>query len=134
MPSGEREPERKGNPPVNTGPSLNSDKRANNTNGKKAALKKRSAEEAKTIPQIYDEEAAAASAELSTSGQFPFFEKSGVQCINNGNPAAGSIRQISNRYAEKQRRLMMYTGECISGRRTMEQFLEALMYLMPEPI
>ncbi|KRY74206.1 hypothetical protein T4A_9277 [Trichinella pseudospiralis] len=41
----------------------------------KAMLKKRSAEEAKTIPQIYDEEAAAASAEPSTSCQFPFFRK-----------------------------------------------------------
>ncbi|KRY64530.1 hypothetical protein T4A_12378 [Trichinella pseudospiralis] len=38
-------------------------------------LKKRSAEEAKTIPQIFDEEAAAASAESSTSGQFPFFRE-----------------------------------------------------------
>ncbi|KRY55044.1 hypothetical protein T03_9893 [Trichinella britovi] len=27
------------------------------------------------------------------------------------NSAADSIRQISNRYAEKQRRVMMYTGE-----------------------
>ncbi|KRZ63137.1 hypothetical protein T02_14246 [Trichinella nativa] len=31
MPSGKREAERKGNPPVNTGPSPNSDGRANNT-------------------------------------------------------------------------------------------------------
>ncbi|KRZ52314.1 hypothetical protein T02_5518 [Trichinella nativa] len=34
-----------------------------------------SAEEAKTIPQIYDEEAAVSSAEPSTSGQFPFFRE-----------------------------------------------------------
>ncbi|KRX13267.1 hypothetical protein T07_8551 [Trichinella nelsoni] len=77
MPSGEREPGRKGNPPVNTGPSLNRDERANTT-----------------VEEGF--------------------------CLS--------------RYAEKQRRVMMYTGECISGRRTMEQFLEALMYLMPEPI
>ncbi|KRY41521.1 hypothetical protein T01_4309 [Trichinella spiralis] len=33
-----------------------------------------SAEEPKTIPQIYDEEAAVASADPSTSGQFPLFK------------------------------------------------------------
>ncbi|KRX40192.1 hypothetical protein T06_8278, partial [Trichinella sp. T6] len=38
---------------------------------KKALLKKRSADEMKPIPAIYDEEASAASAEPSTSGQFP---------------------------------------------------------------
>ncbi|KRY42061.1 conserved hypothetical protein [Trichinella spiralis] len=42
---------------------------------KRAILKKRSAEEAKTIPQIYDKEAAAVSAEPSTSAQFPFFRE-----------------------------------------------------------
>ncbi|KRZ05456.1 hypothetical protein T11_8735 [Trichinella zimbabwensis] len=42
---------------------------------KMAVLKKRSAEETKSIPQIYDEEAAAASAEPSTSGQLKFFEE-----------------------------------------------------------
>ncbi|KRY80948.1 hypothetical protein T4D_13321 [Trichinella pseudospiralis] len=41
---------------------------------KRAMLRKRSAEKAKTIPQIYDEEAAAASAEPSTSGQFTFLK------------------------------------------------------------
>ncbi|KRZ00243.1 hypothetical protein T11_3299 [Trichinella zimbabwensis] len=50
------------------------------------------------------------------------------------NPAAGSIRQIGNRYAEKQRRVVIYSGEYTSGRRTSEQFLEALMYLTPEQI
>ncbi|KRY27627.1 hypothetical protein T01_2567 [Trichinella spiralis] len=50
------------------------------------------------------------------------------------NPAPGSIRQIRNRYAEKQRPVMMYTGEYTNGGRTMEPFLEASMYLMPEPI
>ncbi|KRX32921.1 hypothetical protein T05_15005 [Trichinella murrelli] len=51
-----------------------------------------------------------------------------------GNPASGSIRQISNWYAENQRRGMMYKGLYISNRRTLEWFLEALMYLMTEPI
>ncbi|KRY54613.1 hypothetical protein T03_5876, partial [Trichinella britovi] len=42
---------------------------------KKALLKKRSADETKPIPAIYDEEASAASAEPSTSGQFPVFKR-----------------------------------------------------------
>ncbi|KRY17099.1 Armadillo repeat-containing protein 8, partial [Trichinella patagoniensis] len=50
------------------------------------------------------------------------------------NPAAGSIRQISSRYAEKQQRVMIYTRECTSGRRTSERFLEALMCLTLKPI
>ncbi|KRY99891.1 hypothetical protein T11_564 [Trichinella zimbabwensis] len=42
---------------------------------KKALLKKRSAEEIKPLPTIYDEEASAASAEFSTSGQFPVYKR-----------------------------------------------------------
>ncbi|XP_003382265.1 conserved hypothetical protein [Trichinella spiralis] len=42
---------------------------------KKAVLKKRSVEETKPIPAIYDEEASAASAEPSTSGYFPTFKR-----------------------------------------------------------
>ncbi|KRX25494.1 hypothetical protein T07_9236 [Trichinella nelsoni] len=42
---------------------------------KKALLKKRSAEETKLIPAIYGEEVSAASAESSTSGQFPVFKR-----------------------------------------------------------
>ncbi|KRX34537.1 hypothetical protein T05_257 [Trichinella murrelli] len=42
---------------------------------KKALLKKRSADETKPIPAIYDEEASAASAEPSTSGHFPLFKR-----------------------------------------------------------
>ncbi|KRZ17429.1 hypothetical protein T11_12785, partial [Trichinella zimbabwensis] len=42
---------------------------------KKAVLKKRSAEETKPIPAIYDEEVSAASAEPSTSGHFPPFKR-----------------------------------------------------------
>ncbi|KRX72420.1 hypothetical protein T06_14287 [Trichinella sp. T6] len=148
-----------------------------------AILKKRSAEEAKTIPQIYNEEAAVASAEPSTSGQFPFFrevrnamynqranrfprlsrdhqdlvlgpeftrtksvktflltqkEQGVMETLVNQllsrNPVAGSIRQKNNKYAEKQRRVMIYIGEYTSGRRTLERFLEALIYLTPQPI
>ncbi|KRX19599.1 hypothetical protein T07_1972 [Trichinella nelsoni] len=50
------------------------------------------------------------------------------------NPVAGSIRQKNSKYAEKQRRVMIYIGEYTSGRRTLERFLEALIYLTPEPI
>ncbi|KRZ65749.1 hypothetical protein T10_10096 [Trichinella papuae] len=42
---------------------------------KKALLKNRSAEEMKPLPTIYDEEASAASAESSTSGQFPVYKR-----------------------------------------------------------
>ncbi|KRY15353.1 hypothetical protein T12_7405, partial [Trichinella patagoniensis] len=42
---------------------------------KRTVLKKRSAEETKSIPAIYDEEASAASAEPSTSGYFPPFKR-----------------------------------------------------------
>ncbi|KRX70386.1 hypothetical protein T06_14717 [Trichinella sp. T6] len=42
---------------------------------KKMLLKKRSAEETKPIPVIYDEEASAASAEPSTSDHFPLFRR-----------------------------------------------------------
>ncbi|KRZ75531.1 hypothetical protein T10_4101 [Trichinella papuae] len=42
---------------------------------KKAILKKRSGEETKSIPAIYDEEASAASDQPSTSGHFPPFKR-----------------------------------------------------------
>ncbi|KRY25488.1 hypothetical protein T03_16187, partial [Trichinella britovi] len=42
---------------------------------KKAVLKKRSAEETKSILAIYDEEVSAASAVPSTSGHFPLFKR-----------------------------------------------------------
>ncbi|KRX50747.1 hypothetical protein T05_16373 [Trichinella murrelli] len=50
------------------------------------------------------------------------------------NPAAGSIRQISSRYAERQQRVMINTRECTSSRRTLERFLKALMCLTLKPI
>ncbi|KRY71692.1 hypothetical protein T4A_10617, partial [Trichinella pseudospiralis] len=81
---------------------------------KKAILKKRSAEETTPIPTIYEQEASAASADPSTACQFPVFKLSSV-------------------YAEKQR-VLQYTGEYISGRRTVEQFIESLLYITPEPI
>ncbi|KRX69379.1 Retrovirus-related Pol polyprotein from transposon [Trichinella sp. T6] len=44
---------------------------------KKNSLKRRAAEELKTIPQIYHEEASSASADLETAGQFQTYNKSG---------------------------------------------------------
>ncbi|KRZ64559.1 hypothetical protein T08_371 [Trichinella sp. T8] len=41
---------------------------------KKNALKRRAAEELKTILQIYHEEASSASADLETAGQFPTYK------------------------------------------------------------
>ncbi|KRZ17306.1 hypothetical protein T11_8455 [Trichinella zimbabwensis] len=49
-------------------------------------------------------------------------------------PAAGWLRRVNRTYAEKQRQTMIYMGEYTSDRRTFEQYVEALMYLTPEPI
>ncbi|KRY10677.1 hypothetical protein T12_16614 [Trichinella patagoniensis] len=37
-------------------------------------------------------------------------------------------------YAQKQRQVAQYTGEYTNGRRTLEQFLEALRYVTSKPI
>ncbi|KRZ47293.1 hypothetical protein T02_11202, partial [Trichinella nativa] len=37
-------------------------------------------------------------------------------------------------YAQKQRRVALYPRKYNNGRRTLEQFLEALMYITPELI
>ncbi|KRZ10764.1 hypothetical protein T11_13407 [Trichinella zimbabwensis] len=76
---------------------------------------------------IYDEEAA--SAEPSTFGHFPIFKR-----VLSRDPIAGYSRRVNRSYTEKQRRALIYTGEHTSGRRTFEQYLEALMYLTPELI
>ncbi|KRZ04534.1 hypothetical protein T11_10756 [Trichinella zimbabwensis] len=154
---------------------------------KKALLKKRSAEEMKPLPTIYDEEASAASAESSTSGQFPewvtderlplwnvhnvnirtnnhlegwhnrlnkraskshiglyellqlLIAEQGVmdtmiQQVLSENATVGDLRRVNIVYAKKQQRVAQYTGEYTNGRRTLEQFLEALMYIKPEAI
>ncbi|KRX30754.1 hypothetical protein T09_150, partial [Trichinella sp. T9] len=41
---------------------------------KKNVLKRQAAEEMKTVPQIYHEEASSASADLETAGQFPTYK------------------------------------------------------------
>ncbi|KRZ02765.1 hypothetical protein T11_11240 [Trichinella zimbabwensis] len=51
-----------------------------------------------------------------------------------GNATVGDLRRVNRVYAEKQQRVEQYTGEYTNGSRTLEQFLEALMYITPEPI
>ncbi|KRX13019.1 hypothetical protein T07_7291 [Trichinella nelsoni] len=51
-----------------------------------------------------------------------------------GNVTVGDLRRVNRVYAQKQRQVAQYTGECTNGRRTLEQFLEALMYITPETI
>ncbi|KRX13528.1 hypothetical protein T07_8052 [Trichinella nelsoni] len=57
-----------------------------------------------------------------------------IQQVLLGNVTVGDLRRVNRVYAQKQRRVAQYTGECTNGRRTLEQFLEALMYITPEPI
>ncbi|KRY30930.1 hypothetical protein T01_10595, partial [Trichinella spiralis] len=56
---------------------------------KKAYLKKRSAEETKLIPAIYDKEVSAASADPSTSGQFSVFRRVRATMYRNQHQSLG---------------------------------------------
>ncbi|KRY26217.1 hypothetical protein T01_14663, partial [Trichinella spiralis] len=57
-----------------------------------------------------------------------------IQQVLSGNATVGDLRRVNKVYAQKQRQVARYTGEYTNGRRTLEQFLEALMYITPEPI
>ncbi|KRZ49092.1 Structure-specific endonuclease subunit SLX1 -like protein, partial [Trichinella nativa] len=57
-----------------------------------------------------------------------------IQQVLSGNVTVGDLRRVNKVYAQKQRQVAQYTGEYTNGRRTLEQFLEALMYITPEPI
>ncbi|XP_003381041.1 conserved hypothetical protein [Trichinella spiralis] len=57
-----------------------------------------------------------------------------IQQVLSGNVTVGDLRRVNRVYAQKQRRVARYTSEYTNGRRTLEQFLAALMYLTPEPI
>ncbi|KRX59393.1 hypothetical protein T09_13251 [Trichinella sp. T9] len=57
-----------------------------------------------------------------------------IQQVLSGNATVGDLRRVNKVYAEKQQRVAQYTGEYTNGSRTLEQFLEALMYITPEPI
>ncbi|XP_003382018.1 hypothetical protein Tsp_11117, partial [Trichinella spiralis] len=58
---------------------------------KKNALKRRAAEEMKTIPQIYREEASSASADLETASQFPTYKSTSAN-----SPVAGDSTPLAN--------------------------------------
>ncbi|KRZ83370.1 hypothetical protein T08_1403 [Trichinella sp. T8] len=58
----------------------------------------------------------------------------GKSCVKLRNATVGDLRRVNKVYAQKQRQVARYTGEYTNGRRTLEQFLEALMYITPEPI
>ncbi|KRX12415.1 hypothetical protein T07_8104, partial [Trichinella nelsoni] len=57
-----------------------------------------------------------------------------IRQVLSGNVTVGDLRRVNRVYAQKQRQVAQYTGEYTNGRRTLEQFLEALMYITPEPI
>ncbi|KRX18117.1 hypothetical protein T07_13777 [Trichinella nelsoni] len=57
-----------------------------------------------------------------------------IRQVLSGNATVGDLRRVNKVYAEKQQRVAQYTGEYTNGSRTLEQFLEALMYITPEPI
>ncbi|KRY61381.1 hypothetical protein T03_8203 [Trichinella britovi] len=57
-----------------------------------------------------------------------------IQQVLSGSVTVGVLRRVNKVYAQKQRQVAQYTGEYTNGRRTLEQFLEALMYITPEPI
>ncbi|KRZ56922.1 hypothetical protein T02_1959 [Trichinella nativa] len=57
-----------------------------------------------------------------------------IQQVLSGNVTVGDLRRLNRVYAQKQRQVAQYTGEYTNVRRTLKQFLEALMYITPEPI
>ncbi|KRY60569.1 hypothetical protein T03_6012 [Trichinella britovi] len=57
-----------------------------------------------------------------------------IQQVLSGNATVGDLRRVSKVYAQKQVQVAQYTGEYTNGRRTLQQILEALMYITPEPI
>ncbi|KRY46579.1 hypothetical protein T03_6175 [Trichinella britovi] len=57
-----------------------------------------------------------------------------IQQVLSGNVTVGDLRRFNKVYAQKQRQVAQYTGEYTNGRRTLEQFLEALIYVMQNGI
>ncbi|KRX55557.1 hypothetical protein T09_7502 [Trichinella sp. T9] len=53
-----------------------------------------------------------------------------IQQVLSGNVTVGDLRRVNKVYAQKQRQVAQYTGEYTNGRRTLEQFLEALIYVI----
>ncbi|KRY22614.1 hypothetical protein T12_6157 [Trichinella patagoniensis] len=57
-----------------------------------------------------------------------------IQQVLSKNATVGDLRRVNKVYAEKQQRVAQYTGEYTSGSCTLEQYLEALMYITTELI
>ncbi|KRY22645.1 hypothetical protein T12_8146 [Trichinella patagoniensis] len=57
-----------------------------------------------------------------------------IQQVLSGNATVGDLRRVNKVYTEKQQRVAQYTGEYTNGSRTLEQLLEALMYITRELI
>ncbi|XP_003377339.1 hypothetical protein Tsp_01527 [Trichinella spiralis] len=57
-----------------------------------------------------------------------------IQQVLSGNATVGDLRRVNKVYAEKQQRVAQYTCEYTNGSHTLEQLLEALMYITPELI
>ncbi|KRY05946.1 hypothetical protein T12_16103, partial [Trichinella patagoniensis] len=57
-----------------------------------------------------------------------------IQQVLSRNTTDGDLRRVNIDYAQKQRWVAQYPRKYNNGRRTLEQFLEALMYITPEPI
>ncbi|KRX69533.1 Small ubiquitin-related modifier [Trichinella sp. T6] len=51
-----------------------------------------------------------------------------------GNMTVGGLRRLYKVYTQKQRQVAQYTGEYTNGRRTLEQFLEAVIFLRVKSI
>ncbi|KRY06582.1 hypothetical protein T12_3131, partial [Trichinella patagoniensis] len=77
---------------------------------KKNALKRRAAEEMKTVPQIYHEDASSASADLETAGQFPTYKS--VKTAMYRKRAQKISRTFTNSSAAGDSTPMTKSGRC----------------------
>ncbi|XP_003376590.1 hypothetical protein Tsp_00796 [Trichinella spiralis] len=57
-----------------------------------------------------------------------------IQQVISRNATVGDLGRVNKVYAEKQQRVAQHTGEYTSGSCTLEQYLEALMYITTELI
>ncbi|KRX51031.1 hypothetical protein T06_6237, partial [Trichinella sp. T6] len=57
-----------------------------------------------------------------------------IQKVTSGNVTANDLQIKNNKYEEVQLRITALTAEYDGGTRTMEQFLKAVAYDVPEPI
>ncbi|XP_003369805.1 conserved hypothetical protein [Trichinella spiralis] len=57
-----------------------------------------------------------------------------IEQVTSGRVTASHLRVKSNKYKDVQLRITALTAEYDSGKRTMEQFLRAVAYDVPEPV